>query len=170
MRFTRKSKVGNVIPTASMADISFLLLVFFMVSTVFVRYRGIPVTLPQAEKIEKLESRRKVTAIWIDEKGTINIDDQIDVLIDGRRLASAGYREEIGPLDISPFLTRGEHTVTALLFNRKWTAAYGIRLTGDDAEMWHEQCGDVRKIHSGCQEIGNRLGMVKKLSFSFVAR
>ena len=55
MRFQRKSRVGSVIPTASMADISFLLLVFFMVSTVFVRYRGIPVTLPEAEKIEKLE-------------------------------------------------------------------------------------------------------------------
>ena len=76
MKFSRKAKVQNVIPTASMADISFLLLVFFMVSTVFVRYRGIPVILPQAEKIEKLESRRNVTAIWIDRDGKINIDDQ----------------------------------------------------------------------------------------------
>lgn len=76
MQFARKSKVANVIPTASMADISFLLLVFFMVSTVFVRYRGIPVMLPEAEKIEKLESRRHVTAIWINSEGTINIDDQ----------------------------------------------------------------------------------------------
>ena len=76
MRFARKSKVASVIPTASMADISFLLLVFFMVSTVFVRYRGIPVQLPEAEKIEMLESRRHVTAIWIDRDGRINIDDQ----------------------------------------------------------------------------------------------
>ena len=83
MQFNRKSKVGNVIPTASMADISFLLLVFFMVSTVFVRYRGVPVDLPEAEKIEKLESRRNVLQIWIDSKGVINIEDQsipLDVL------------------------------------------------------------------------------------------
>jgi len=99
-----------------------------------------------------------------------NIDDQLDVLIDGRRLASAGYREEIGPLDIGPFLTRGQHTITALLFNRKWTAAYGIRLMKNGAELWNERCGDVRKIHSGCQEIGDRLGMVKRLSFTFEAR
>ena len=46
MRFSRKSRVGAMVPTASMADIAFLLLVFFMVSTVFVRFRGIPVTLP----------------------------------------------------------------------------------------------------------------------------
>ncbi len=83
MQFNRKSKVGNVIPTASMADISFLLLVFFMVSTVFVRYRGVPVDLPEAEKIEKLESRRNVLQIWIDSKGVIDIEDQsipLDVL------------------------------------------------------------------------------------------
>ena len=60
VKFIRKAKVGSAIPTASMADISFLLLVFFMVSTVFVRYRGVPVELPEAEKIEKLESRRNV--------------------------------------------------------------------------------------------------------------
>ena len=76
MRFTRKTKVVSVVPTASMADISFLLLVFFMVSTVFVRHRGIPVTMPEAEKIEKLENRGIVTHIWIDGEGNINIDDQ----------------------------------------------------------------------------------------------
>ena len=83
MRFNRKSKVRNVIPTASMADISFLLLVFFMVSTVFVRYRGVPVELPEAEKIEKLESRRNVLQIWVDSGGKINIEDRsvpLDVL------------------------------------------------------------------------------------------
>ena len=74
MKFVRKSKVANAIPTASMADISFLLLVFFMVSTVFVRNRGLPVALPDAEKIEKLESRRPVTSIWINRQGNICVD------------------------------------------------------------------------------------------------
>ena len=76
MKFTRKAKITSVVPTASMADISFLLLVFFMVSTVFVRHRGIPVSMPEAEKIEKLENRRIVTHIWIDGGGKINIDDK----------------------------------------------------------------------------------------------
>ena len=47
-----------------------------MVSTVFVRYRGIPVELPQAEKIEKIEQRRHIASVWIDKRGTIMIDDQ----------------------------------------------------------------------------------------------
>lgn len=76
MKFVRKTKVESMIPTASMADISFLLIIFFMVSTVFVRYRGIPVELPEAEKIERLENRRNLTSIWINRQGVINIDDQ----------------------------------------------------------------------------------------------
>ena len=76
-RFRRKAKVGSVIPTASMAYISFLLLVFFMVSTVFVRYRGIPVNLPTAEKIEKIEMRRHIAHVWIDKSGAIMIDDKV---------------------------------------------------------------------------------------------
>ncbi|MDA0334579.1 MAG: biopolymer transporter ExbD [bacterium] len=76
MKFARKSRVGATVPTASMADIAFLLLVFFMVSTVFVRYRGLKVDLPEAEKIEKLEMRRHVTSVWVGADGTINIDDR----------------------------------------------------------------------------------------------
>ena len=82
MKFNRKSKVGSAIPTASMADISFLLLVFFMVSTVFVRYRGVPVELPQAEKIEKLENRRNVLQLWVSSEGKVSIEDRIIPLED----------------------------------------------------------------------------------------
>jgi biopolymer transport protein ExbD len=80
MKFVRKSRVGATVPTASMADIAFLLLVFFMVSTVFVRYRGLKVELPEAEKIEKLEMRRHVTSIWVAGNGAINIDDRMVAL------------------------------------------------------------------------------------------
>jgi biopolymer transport protein ExbD len=76
VKFIRKAKVGSAIPTASMADISFLLLVFFMVSTVFVRYRGVPVELPEAEKIEKLESRRNVLQVWVSSEGVVSIEDR----------------------------------------------------------------------------------------------
>jgi biopolymer transport protein ExbD len=75
MKFNRKAKVGSVIPTASMADISFLLLVFFMVSTVFVRYRSeFRVVLPEAEKIDKLD-RRDIVNVWVGSEGQIQVDD-----------------------------------------------------------------------------------------------
>ncbi len=43
----RQSKVSDKIPTSSMADIAFLLLVFFLVTTVFDEEKGLQVVLPE---------------------------------------------------------------------------------------------------------------------------
>ncbi len=43
----KKSKVSDEIPTASMADIAFLLLIFFLVTTVFPKDKGLEVVLPE---------------------------------------------------------------------------------------------------------------------------
>jgi biopolymer transport protein ExbD len=57
-----------------MADISFLLIIFFMVTTVFVAYRGFPVNLPRAERVDPLKSRRNVVNVWISPSGRIMVD------------------------------------------------------------------------------------------------
>ena len=77
MRFRRKSEVRYAIPTSSMADIAFLLLIFFMVTTVFVRYRGLPLRLPQAEATREIIARRNITHIWVARDGKMAIDDVI---------------------------------------------------------------------------------------------
>lgn len=41
-----RSRVNDDIPSSSMADIAFLLLIFFLVTTVFPRDRGLPLVLP----------------------------------------------------------------------------------------------------------------------------
>lgn len=74
-RFARVRRISNEIPTGPMADISFLLIIFFMVSTVFVVYRGFPVNLPSAEKIDPLKSRRNAVNIWISPGGRIMVDE-----------------------------------------------------------------------------------------------
>jgi len=43
----KKSKVSDEIPTASMADIAFLLLIFFLVTTTFPKDKGLEVVLPE---------------------------------------------------------------------------------------------------------------------------
>ena len=49
----RKQKVSDEIPTASLADIAFLLLVFFLTTTVFNEEKGLPIVLPeQSEEVE----------------------------------------------------------------------------------------------------------------------
>jgi len=76
LKFSRKSKIEAGIPTTSLPDIVFLLLIFFMVSAVFKQYRGIPVRLPAASKTEKLPGKRNVAYIWADDKNRISIDDK----------------------------------------------------------------------------------------------
>jgi len=98
------------------------------------------------------------------------IDDQLDVTLDGRRVATGLYGEKIGPLSLDPFLTRGRHTITALLFNRKWTAAYGLRLTEDEKVLWERRCGSVGAHGAECKALGTRLGMVQELHYTFEAR
>jgi biopolymer transport protein ExbD len=73
----KKVKVSEEIPTASMPDIVFMLLLFFMVSTVFRQYTGLPIDLPTAKKIEKLEAKKNVTNIWANAQGELSIDDKI---------------------------------------------------------------------------------------------
>jgi biopolymer transport protein ExbD len=75
MRFPQKKKERAYIPTASMADIAFLLIVFFMVTTIFRVEKGIKVELPEATTTERLP-RRNVARVWVNEAGDISIDDR----------------------------------------------------------------------------------------------
>lgn len=77
MNFKKKGSVAQSIPTGSMADITFLLLIFFMVSTVFVRFRVSGIIMPKAEKIEELKKRRHINYLWISADRRIYIDDKL---------------------------------------------------------------------------------------------
>ena len=76
MKFRKKTEVKSEIPTASMPDIIFMLLVFFMVTTVLREFEGLPLILPSARKIEKLESKRNTTHVWVSKAGLVSIDDK----------------------------------------------------------------------------------------------
>ena len=77
MKFKKKTKISSEIPTSSMPDIIFMLLIFFMVTTVLREYSGLPVQLPKAKRIEKLKSKRHTSHIWISRDGLISIDDRL---------------------------------------------------------------------------------------------
>lgn len=77
MKFESKTKARGAIPTASMPDIIFMLLIFFMVTTVLRTYEGLNVFLPQARKIERLETKRHVSYVFVSKDGLISIDDKI---------------------------------------------------------------------------------------------
>lgn len=73
----RKTQISSDIPTASMPDIIFMLLIFFMVTTVLKEFSGLPVELPKAKRIEKLKSKRHTSHIWISKEGLVSIQDKI---------------------------------------------------------------------------------------------
>jgi biopolymer transport protein ExbD len=77
MKFDKKTKLSSEIPTASMPDIIFMLLVFFMVSTVLREYSGLPVNLPKAVRIEKLKSKNHTSHIWVSKEGLVSIEDKL---------------------------------------------------------------------------------------------
>lgn len=76
MKFERNIKSKSTIPTASMGDIVFLLLIFFMVTTVFKTEDGLPVELPRAES--GLEVKRDDLArVYVDRRGRISVNDKL---------------------------------------------------------------------------------------------
>lgn len=77
MKIARKTQISSEIPTASMPDIIFMLLIFFMVSTVLREFSGLPVNLPKAVRIEKLQSKNHTSHIWISKEGLVSIEDKL---------------------------------------------------------------------------------------------
>ncbi len=76
MKFLRTVLVDTRIPAVSMADIAFLLFIFFMSTTIFRLEEGLRITLPRAEMGESVP-REHMTHVWIDAEGTVSIDDRI---------------------------------------------------------------------------------------------
>jgi biopolymer transport protein ExbD len=74
----RKSKAASEIPSSSLADMAFLLLIFFMVTTVFRQEEDRDVVFPEAEATQKLEEPRKdILNIYVEQDGDIYINDRL---------------------------------------------------------------------------------------------
>ena len=90
MKVERKTQNKAEISTSSMPDIIFMLLIFFMVTTVMREFDGLNVLMPRAKMIEKLESKRHTSYIWATKDGLISGDDRI---INSNLLSSVMYKK-----------------------------------------------------------------------------
>lgn len=74
----RRATTKQEIPTTSMPDIVFMLLMFFMTVTtmrevdVLVNFK-----LPEAKAIEKIENKRLISYLWVGKDKRIQINDSI---------------------------------------------------------------------------------------------
>jgi biopolymer transport protein ExbD len=101
MKWKSKKKADASIPTTAMPDIVFMLIFFFMVSSVLRTAEGLQVTLPEAKQIQKLKSRVNVTYIWVNKAGMISIDGQLVQPEHIRNIAYVKQKEAQGQLTIS---------------------------------------------------------------------
>jgi biopolymer transport protein ExbD len=95
MKFKKKQAATKQnVPTASLPDIIFMLLIFFMVSTVLREYDiKVQYTLPSAKQIEKIDNKRLVSYIWVGRDGRVQIDDNIVLIPEIQSIAGAKRRQ-----------------------------------------------------------------------------
>jgi len=76
MKKRGKSKATQDINAASMSDIAFLLLIFFLVTTIFALEQGIPLILPGQKSTNVKVKRKNILIIQAHANGTIVVDKQ----------------------------------------------------------------------------------------------
>ncbi len=79
MKFKKKlAQTTQGIPTSSLPDIIFTLLIFFLVSTVLREVEiQVQYTLPEAVSVEKIDNKRLLSYLWIGKDERIQVDDSI---------------------------------------------------------------------------------------------
>jgi len=112
MKIVRKTHTSKEVSTASMPDIIFMLLVFFMVTTVMREFEGLDVLMPRAKMIEKLESKRHTAYIWATKDGLISVNDRI-IAING--LSSIMYERVVADPKITVSLKSDENATMKLI-------------------------------------------------------
>jgi len=90
----RKSKASHEIPSSSMADIAFLLLIFFMVSTVFQTDTNRNIEWASAEATEKIDEKQKnILNIWVESNGDVFISDALRPMDEVSAIVGPLYRD-----------------------------------------------------------------------------
>ncbi len=72
MKLRRRLPPLNPLPMATMADVAFLLIIFFMLTSTFAKDTGLDITLPKAMTSEQLP-KREVT-IWVNRQGQVRVN------------------------------------------------------------------------------------------------
>ncbi|MEX2470537.1 MAG: biopolymer transporter ExbD, partial [Gemmatimonadota bacterium] len=68
----KKQKVSDEVPTSSTADIAFLLLIFFLVTTTFPKDKGLAIVLPEPGE-EAQVSQRNILHLIIQPTGIVDV-------------------------------------------------------------------------------------------------
>ena len=89
MRIEKDTKISDEIPTASMADIAFLLIIYFMITTTFAATQGLDFQLPKEQEDTPLVEKEESVLIEIEASGQL--------IVDGRPMELADVLEYLKP-------------------------------------------------------------------------
>ena len=73
MRLKSRLQPLSPLPMATMADVAFLLIIFFLLTSTFARDTGLDIALPKAMTSESLP-KREIT-IWVNSQGQVRINE-----------------------------------------------------------------------------------------------
>ena len=86
----KRDKISEEIPTSSMADIAFLLIIYFMVTTTFAATRGLDFSLPQ-------DDQDNTPLVDKEESVLIEIQPGGGLLVDGKQMPLGAILEYLKP-------------------------------------------------------------------------
>lgn len=110
VRSRRKARAGVDIPLAPLIDMVFILLIFFLVTTTFVRETGLRVRRPRAKTAQVLDAKNLL--VGVDPQGRIHVEGRrVDLL----SLRSVVERRVRSRPDLSVVLVVDEATPTGTL-------------------------------------------------------
>ncbi|MDA1027569.1 MAG: biopolymer transporter ExbD [Bacteroidetes bacterium] len=144
--FKKKTSTKQEIPTASLPDIIFMLLIFFMVTTVLrettVQVRTL---LPQAEALTKIDQKRLVSYVYVGPKK-----------LDGNRLGDTGVQiddavvEDLGSVRTIMYRKLVEQPKLIVSLKVDQTSEMGIVL---DVQQEFREAGTLRINYSSRREV-----------------
>lgn len=116
VKIKKGSSKGAEIPTGSMADIAFLLLLFFLVATVIDVDTGIGISLPEYVPPEEQE----LVPLSKDRMAAINVNENGDVLLDKKIISIPQIKDALVPRIVSKLeLPKNKKLVVSIKVDRK---------------------------------------------------
>jgi biopolymer transport protein ExbD len=105
-----RASMSPAIPTASMADIAFLLIIFFMVTTAYSLDRT-PMELPQTRQQEQAQKGAAIIAITEDEVLRFSPGEEDTKVVDGIGGLAEAIRSVTAANRLHPFLIKADRRV-----------------------------------------------------------
>ena len=154
MKFKSRKKVGSTIFTGTMADIVFLLLVFFMATTLFKEDGGLRVRFPQAhpQVMSELGKQFLTVTVWIKQGEPGNDDSELVARIGDydmpveqvaeqlNRLSDKFWREQNQKLDVVVLNVDSRVPMEAMvsLFNSmRFEEIYSIQFNAEELGLYN---------------------------------